>query len=100
MEQLHIGKVTATAAIVQEIEETEDFQMFCMGCVRRHRSGDWGDIPKEEWLANNHAARKGGLIRSVYVIPRIFCLGYADKITVTTNEDRTETAIDFLGTDI
>ena len=42
MEQLHIGKVTATAAIVQEIEETEDFQTFCMGCIRRHRSGDWG----------------------------------------------------------
>lgn len=50
MEQIHIGKVTATAAIVQEIEETEDFQTFCMGCVRRHRNGDWGDIPKEDWL--------------------------------------------------
>lgn len=100
MEQLHIGKVTATAAIVQEIEETEDFQTFCMGCVRRHRNGDWGDIPKGDWLQNNRAARKGGLIRSEYVIPRIFCLGYADRIMVTTSEDRSETEIDFVETDI
>ena len=98
MEQLHIGRVTASDAIVQEIEETEDFQTFCMGCVRRHRSGDWGNIPKEDWIANNRAARKGGEIRSEYVILEIFCLGYADKITVTTNEDRTETEIDFLYT--
>jgi len=100
MEQLHIGKVTASDAIVQEIVETEDFQTFCMGCVRRHRNGDWGDIPKEDWLQNNRAARKGGVIRSEYVIPRIFCLGYADRITVTTNEDRTETEICFLETNM
>ena len=100
MEQLHIGRVTASDAIVQEIMETEDFQTFCMGCVRRHRSGDWGDVEKETWIQNNIAARKGGDIRSEYVIPRIFCLGYADKITVTTGEDRTETAIDFVYTDI
>lgn len=96
MEQLHIGKVTASEAIVQEIEDTVDFQTFCMGCVRRHRNGDWGDIPKEDWIQNNRAARKGGMIRSEYNIPEIFCLGYARRITVTTNEDRTETEIDFL----
>lgn len=100
MEQLHIGRVTASDAIVQEIGETEDFQTFCMGCVRRHRNGDWGNVSKEDWIANNRAVRKGGIIRSEYVIPEIFCLGYADRITVTTNEDRTETDIEFLETDI
>lgn len=95
MEQLHIGRVTATAAIVQEIEETEDFQSFCMACVRRHRAGDWGDIPKDQWLRNNQAARKGGEIISEYEIPKIFCIGYDDRIIVTTNADRTETTIMF-----
>lgn len=95
MEQLHIGQVTASAGIVQEIEETEDFQTYCMACVRRHRHGDWGDIPKEQWLANNRAARHGGEIRSEYRIPEIFCIGYAERIIVTTNEERTETMILF-----
>jgi hypothetical protein len=95
MEELKIGQVTAEENIVEEISETIDFQTFCMGCVRRHRSGDWGDIPKEQWLRNNHAARNGGEIESEYSIPRIFCIGYAEKIVVTTNEDRTETRIRF-----
>lgn len=93
--ELHIGKVTASATIVQEIDETEDFQVFCMACVRRHRSGNWGDIPKEQWLKNNHAARKGGPIVSEYMIPEIFCIGYEDRIIVTTDEERTETTISF-----
>lgn len=86
MEQLQIGKVTASEAIVQEIEETEDFQRFCMSCVRRHRMGDWGDIPKDQWIRNNQARRHGGQIVSEYPIPEIFCIGYADRIIVTTNE--------------
>lgn len=95
MEQLKIGQVTASAQIVQEIQETEDFQVFCMSCVRRHRSGDWGEVPKEQWLRNNHNYRKGGAIVSEYDIPGIFCLGYADRIIVTTNSERTETKIQF-----
>ena len=95
MEQLHIGQVTASEAVVQEIAETEVFQVFCMSCVRRHRSGDWGDIPKEQWIRNNQSARKGGQIVSEYVIPEIFRLGYADRIIVTTSVDRNETKISF-----
>ena len=95
MEELKIGQVTASAGIVQEIEETEDFQVFCMSCVRRHRSGDWGDIPKDDWILNNRNARNGGDIVSEYIIPDIFCIGYASRIVVTTNSDRTETRIEF-----
>ena len=95
MEQLKIGRVTASEAIVREIEETEDFQVFCMSCVRRHRSGDWGDIPKDHWIRNNQSYRKGGAIVSEYTIPEIFCIGYAQRIVVTTNEERTETKVMF-----
>lgn len=96
MEQLQIGQVTASAQIVREIEETEDFQVFCMACVRRHRAGDWGDVLKNQWIQNNLAQRKGGAIVSEYAIPGIFNLGYAEKIKVTTNEERSETMIEFL----
>lgn len=95
MEQLHIGRVAASEAIVEEIEDNDDFQIFCMACVRKHRSGNWGDVSKEQWLRNNRAARKGGEINSEYNIPEIFCIGYADRIIVTTNEERTETFIQF-----
>ena len=95
MEELKIGQVTACEAIVREIQETEDFQVFCMSCVRRHRSGDWGDIPKDDWIQNNRNARDGGDIVSEYTIPGIFCIGYASRILVKTNFDRTETRIEF-----
>lgn len=95
MKQLHIGKVSVSEAILQEMEETEDFQSFCMGCVRRHRMGDWGDIPKDQWIRNNLAARKGGEIVSEYLIPGFFCIGYADRVLVITDEDRTETTVIF-----
>lgn len=95
MKQLHIGKVSVSEAILQEMEETEDFQSFCMGCVRRHRIGDWGDIPKEQWIRNNLAARKGGEIVSEYLIPGFFCIGYADRILVIMDEDRSETPVIF-----
>lgn len=93
--ELKIGQVTASEQIVQEITETEDFQVYCMACVRRHRSGDWGNIPKDQWIRNNLNQRNGGAIVSEYDIPEIFCLGYADRIVVTTNADRTETKIQF-----
>ena len=93
--ELMIGNVTASAQIVQEIGETEDFQAFCMACVRRHRACDWGDIPKEQWIRNNAASRKGGTVVSEYTIPGIFNLGYASRIVITTNENRTETKIEF-----
>ena len=95
MKQLHIGKVSVSEAILQEMEETEDFQSFCMGCVRRHRIGDWGDIPKNQWIRNNLAARKGGEIVSEYLIPGFFCIGYADRILVITDEERSETTVIF-----
>lgn len=95
MEQLKIGRVTADESIIDEMEETEDFQTFCMMCVRRHRSGDWGDIPKEQWIQNNLSRRKGGVITSEYLIPEIFCIGYTDRIIITTNAERNETRIEF-----
>lgn len=100
MEQLQIGQVTASSAIVQEIDETEDFQVFCMSCVRRHRSGDWGDVPKDQWIRNNQAARKGGQVVSEYIIPGIFCIGYTDRIIVTTTAERTETKVMFPDEDL
>lgn len=93
--ELKIGQVTASEQIVQEIDETEDFQVFCMSCVRRHRSGDWGDVPKDQWLLNNHNSRNGGVVSSEYLIPAIFCIGYADRVIVTTNEERKETKVEF-----
>lgn len=95
MEQLKIGQVTASEEIVQEISEMEDFQVFCMSCVRRHRSGDWGDVPRDIWVDNNLSFRKGGRIISEYAIPEIFRIGYADRIVIETNEERTETRITF-----
>lgn len=36
--------------------------------LRRHASGDWGDIPEEDGMANEQAVKSGGKILSGYVI--------------------------------
>ena len=85
MEQLKIGQVTASEEIVQEISEMEDFQVFCMSCVRRHRSGDWGDVPRDIWVDNNLSFRKGGRIISEYAIPEIFRVKNEEEKSFQTN---------------
>jgi len=36
--------------------------------LRRHATGDWGDIPEEDGIVNDEAVKSGGRILSGYVI--------------------------------
>jgi len=36
--------------------------------LRRHASGDWGDVPEEDGIVNDEAVKSGGRILSGYVI--------------------------------
>lgn len=75
--------------------ETYGFQDFCMRCLMRHRDGDWGDLCEEDKLLNDLAVQNGERILSAYDIPKFYCLGYADKIWIITEADRSYTTFLF-----
>ena len=85
----------ATSGIAKEMEETYDFQAFCNRCLVRHYYKDWGDISKEDKALNDHACDHGERILSAYKIPKSLRIGYADKIWIITEANRSYTTILF-----
>ena len=54
--------------------------------LARHRSGDWGEVPADDWQANNDARVAGDRILSAYRLKdqtRIWIITEADR-SVTT----------------
>ena len=95
MEELKLGELVATCGIESEMEETYGFRDFCMHCVLRHRALDWGDICDEDKQSNDLAVMNGDRILSAYTIPRFCCIGYAQKIWIITERDRSVTTVLF-----
>lgn len=95
MEYIQLGRVLATRGIDQEMNETEGFMEFCNRCLTRHYYMDWGDLPEEDKRHNNMALKTGERLLSAYSIPKDLCIGYADKIWIITEADRSATTILF-----
>lgn len=55
--------------------------------VRRHMSGDWGDLCSEDWDANRLAVEDGSRVFSSYN------LGGGYKVWVITEADRSATTV-------
>lgn len=95
MASLQIGKLVVTKGILDEFEETYGFKGFCMNCLLRHRACDWGDLCEEDKEMNDRALKTGDRVLSAYDIPKFFCFGFADKIWIITEADRSATTILF-----
>ena len=54
--------------------------------LRRHVSGDWGDVPAEDAAENELSVREGFRILSSYALP-----GTAVRVWLLTERDRTVT---------
>ncbi len=61
---LSLGRVVATNAAHMEAERLE---IDLIDMVRRHHTGDWGDVCQEDRDANTMALVTGGRILSLYV---------------------------------
>jgi hypothetical protein len=79
-----LGKISITEGAQHSLRETnqtaEEF-------LRRHKSGDWGDISDETRLKNQEALEEGGRLESVYHT------SVGDKLLVVTEADRALTSI-------
>jgi hypothetical protein len=81
---LRLGQLVATpgalAAMVAAGQDPAEL-------LARHRNGDWGEVPQEDWQANNDALVAGNRILSAYRLKD------QTKIWVITEADRTSTTI-------
>lgn len=57
--------------------------------LRRHFSGDWGELPKEDWSSNQRALTSGERLFSCYDI----CAGDETRLWIITEADRSATTV-------
>ena len=84
-----LGRIMMTKGIAIEVEKDSLFAQFVEGCLKRHSSGDWGDLYKEDKAENEFSLDKFLRILSAYK--------FSDKmkIWIITEADRSSTTILF-----
>jgi hypothetical protein len=78
-----LGQVVATpgAIALMEAARIDPGEM-----LRRHQSGDWGDLDEEDWRENDYAVSRVLRIFSAYGKP-------PDRLWVITEADRSVTTL-------
>jgi len=84
-----IGTIYLTRSVHEKISHSERFEMFVIRSVKRHMSGDWGDLGEEDKKENVLSLEKGFRLLSSYK--------YRDgtRIWIITEADRSSTTILF-----
>jgi len=82
-----LGTILMTRGVNDAIAEDIEFAKFAFDSLKRHASGDWGDMCKEDKIANEMAVKAGDLrIFSAYEcgdLPKIWIITEADR-SITT----------------
>ncbi|MDF2434852.1 MAG: hypothetical protein JWP44_4483 [Mucilaginibacter sp.] len=79
-----LGKLVATPGALKALQEN---QIDPLSLVRRHLTGDWGDLDHHDQQANEDALNDGARIFSAYKMNDEL------KIWVITESDRSSTCI-------
>ena len=77
------GQTVATPGALRALAEAN---VGAWAYLKRHLTGDWGDVDREDAAANDEAVRQGLRILSAYTLPtqqRIWIITEADR-SVTT----------------
>jgi len=75
-----------SAGVYERAVEDERFRDFIVRSLGRHARGDWGDVPREDWEANNLALIEGRMLFSVYTekdLPKIYIITEGDRSATT-----------------
>lgn len=82
MKRLSLGNIVCTPTILKNMSIAEINNM-----LRRHQSGDWGDLCEEDKKLNEEALIHGDRIMSAYINTR------GEKVWIITEWDRSYTTI-------
>ncbi len=77
-----LGRLTITRGALAELEQKD-----VLAALQRHVTGDWGDVDKEDWEANEQSLREGTRLVSVYHSSA------GEKFYIITEHDRSLTTI-------
>lgn len=61
MKRFSLGKVVATPGALEQFG-----LLFVTECIKRHATGDWGDVSPETSINNDHADEGSDTIFSAY----------------------------------
>jgi hypothetical protein len=87
--KVRLGQLCMTRGIAEEVAKNKEFAKFVWDSLKRHASGDWGDVCKEDWQANNEALIMRDRLLSAYKHNKF------KKIWIITEWDRSATTILF-----
>ena len=79
-----LGRIVATPGALEVLASEEPLAL-----LRRHQSGDWGDVGPEDWKMNDRDLREGERLFSVYELDGARGL----RVYVITEWDRSATTI-------
>lgn len=80
--QFSLGRVVATPGALQALEAAG---VGAVPLLARHQSGDWGEVDREDWKANEEALKYGWRLLSVYRVGegRLWIITEADRSATT-----------------
>jgi hypothetical protein len=79
-----LGVVLATAGAVLALDRANQLSLLFL---KRHSSGDWGEVCESDKKLNDEAVENGGRLLSAYTTRR------GDRIWIITEADRSATTV-------
>lgn len=89
MAKFSLGQNAMTRGVADRVAIDANFAQFALQSLRRHASGDWGDLCDDDKKANEEALLVGERLFSAYEKPPL------PKIWIITEADRSATTILF-----
>lgn len=83
-----LGQVVMTAGVAALLRTDDYFPRLLDHCLKRHASGDWGNVPKDDKDENDLSVEQGFRILSSYMLG-------TEKIWIITEADRSSTTVLF-----
>lgn len=91
-EDLPLGMLTITPGALELFETYGSHgQLYLAYCLKRHITGDWGNVDQEDWQTNDDSRATGGRILSSYILDPN--MATTTKIWIITEADRSSTTI-------
>jgi hypothetical protein len=79
-----LGEIVATPGALSVLEKSGQSPLLFL---IRHARGDWGEVGKEDWMANDEGLENGGRLLSAYRT------SLGERIWVITEWDRSVTTL-------
>lgn len=87
-----LGQLLMSRGVSDRVAESEEFAVFVWQSLKRHASGDWGKIGKEDRQENEFSLNKYLHLFSAYIYEKE---GRDQEIYIITEADRSATTILF-----